>query len=293
MKRYIHASFDASMPEWLKKKLTSKSSFNNSLKENLLKKHRIALDKVRFLDHPSDLSQPVYNIAADWGNVVYIPGVNDDDTLVINGRNRKLGSIAKSKLPELASDVVYMDLGEEGSRFEKKDKYRDPRYTYRHNDRGDYAGQYKKAPYLGNGEYGPEEWSKTGRTPSNESRARDKSGYRILSPEQKIADYYTKFPDRITDKVDQIYNRIIEVRTKLASADIPTNTDSLSRAYRRFSDAIDTYNDMFRLLDEDRKLKSRYRSDPEWFTSEFSGYVKRIKDALNDVEKYLNFNPEL
>ena len=288
MKRYVHAAFDPSMPDWLKKKLGDRFG---SFKGTMLRKYRIALDRAQFLPHAaSNHSIPIYNLESDYGQVVYAPGVNDDETAYFNGRNRKLGSLAKSKLPEMANDVVFVDMEDTNNTFAKKDKYRDPRYSYRSSDRGDYAGQYKRAPYIGDGEYGPEEWTETGKHPSNERRARDKSGYRIPSPEEKVANYYMKFPERMTNKVDSVYERLLEVRSELASADLTVNSSNISRAYRFFSDAVDEYNSLLSRFDDaegERKLRHRYRMDPDYYTAEFSQLARRIKDDLDEVEKLI------
>ena len=289
MKRYVRSSIDSSAPAWLKKSLTAKYG---NFRSNLLKKFNVALDRANFLDYePSGRSLPIYLLQTDFGNEIYAPGVNDDSTVMINNRNRKLGSIAKSKLPDIAVDSVWIDLDDNSNFFEKKERYQDPRYTYRYNSRGDYAGQYKKAPYLGNGEYGPETWSESGKLPSNERGARDKSGYKVPSPEQKIAEYYKKFPERVTNKVDDVYDRIIEVRQELMDIDINRNPkeygeDYFRRAYSYLSDAIYYYRQLLNSLDENRMLKGRFW-DGEYSFRDFSKTLSTIKDYLDDIEKMI------
>lgn len=290
MKRYIHAAFDASIPSWLQRRLSSR--FGDDLKSKLLKKYNIALDRAQFLDYAPANSLPFYLLQSDYGTVVYVPGANDDTTAYFNGRSRKLGSLAKSKLPEIATDVVWLDLDDANNTFTKKARYEDPRYSYRNSSRGTYAGQYQREPYLGDGKYGEKEWSKTGTTPSNERRARDKSGYKVPSPEEKIADYYSRFPERVTDKVDQVYDRIVEVKQKLMDADFNSpadysHSDNYSEAYRTFSEVIYKYRALLNSLDSDRRLKQDSWSG-DYAIREFSQTISIIKDYLKEVEKLLS-----
>lgn len=295
MKRWIHASFDVTMPDWLRKAFTSSYS-RSGLKDKLMKKYQIALDQAQFLDHATKNSLPVYLMKSDYGTDIYIPGINDDSSAQFNGRNRKFGAISKALLPQLAADVVYLDLDDFNNVFDKREPYRDPRYSYRRNDRGDYAGQYKRAPYIGNGEYGPEEWSRTGMTPSNESRSRDKSGYKVPSPEQKIADYYTKFPQRMTDKVDAVYDSILEVKQDLLDADFngPFDSDrryndaasNIASAYRTFSEVISRYRNLLSFLNSAQSFrKNGMQSD--YYMKEFSQTISYIKSDLKEIRDLL------
>lgn len=293
MKRYIRSSFDASIPDWLRKQL---SVGRKGLKTDLISKYRIALDKAKFLDSPTANSLPVYLLNSNWGKIVYIPGVNDDETITINNRTRKLGSVAKSTLKDYIIDAVYVDLDDPNSTFATKERYRDPRYTYRYNAKGEYAGQYKHAQYLGDGKYGPEVWEDSGKFPSNERRARDKSGYRVPSPQEKIAEYYTKFPQRMTDKIDAIYDSIIEVKQELMDADFngPFDRDrqyndaalNIASAYRMFSDVISRYRNLLSYLNSNREFR-RYNLDTDYYMKEFSNTIAYIKQDLKEIKKML------
>jgi len=294
MKRYIRSSFDTSIPDWLKQALTKKYS---SLRDNLIKKYNIALDQARFLYQPTENSLPVYRLVSDFGPVVYIPGVNDNDTSSFNRRTRKFGAISKATLQDYIANVVYIDLDDPSSRFEKKERYQDPRYSYgKYERRGSYAGQYKRAPYIGNGEYGLEEWSTFGRTPSNEGWARDKSGYKVPNPEQRIADYYSRFPERVTLKVDKLYDRMIEVRQELMEADFNKpvrrgESNYFSEAYDSYGRALVAYRSILNSLDSNRRLKmfDYYR---DYVTKEFSDGINSVKYYLNKVEELLGYEAE-
>ena len=294
MKRYIHAAFDPSMPDWLQNSLKSDSYGRNELSRGLREKKNIALDRAQFLDYYTNKMNalPIYLLKVDYGTEVYVPGINDDKTESINGRYRKLGSIAKSKLPDMAVDIAYIDLDDPNNFFEVRDKYRDPRYSYHHNSRGEYAGQYRRQNYLGDGKYEDAGWSPAGTTPRNESRARDKSGYKVPTPESRIAEYYSKFPEKITEKVDRVYDRLIEVRQELHNYDLKSikgdrrSTEPAEEAYRSFAYAIREYKDLLSLLGEEGTLLEK-SWDPSYSFKQFSGVISNINDYLDDVERKL------
>ena len=293
MKKYIKASLSESTPDWLLKKLNTRYS---TLKNKMLQKCNIALDKATYTDEKtSSECMPIYLLGVDYGTTVYIPGVNDDDSESINGRYRKLGSIAKSKLPEMAIDVVYIDLGDPNNIAPTKERYQDPRYTYRYSPDGKYAGQYKKTRYdrETHEEY-PDGWSEKGMTPANESRARDKSGYKIPSPEERLANYYSKFPNKITNKVDALYQKLLDTRQLLFEADFnspardrwdDTVNIDYSKAYRKFADAVDDYREAL------RDLKNLNLDDGVYNSYEISRFANTITDIagrVDDINKILN-----
>lgn len=292
MKRYVRASFSTSMPDWLRKEITTNKFRWSDLKNKLIDKG-VALDKAEFVEGLPPTYAPnaitFYLLNTDYGQKVYAPGVNDDDQESINGRYRKLGSIAKSKLYDMSSDVVYVDLGKEGNKALKRERYQDPRYSYRNSKRGEYGGQYKKKDYLGNDEYGPEYWTNTGRSFHNERGTRDKSGYQVPSPEQKIAEYYEKFPEKITDKVDSVYEDINAVKQDLFDLNLSApqerySKDNYSDAFHQFSRAVEKYR---RMLSEIAQKK-----DGDW--SEYSYYsFRELARDINTIKEYLNEVEEL
>lgn len=288
MKKYIRASFSESTPSWLLQDFNRKHW--NNLKNRILDKYHIALDKVQYSDNPTSNSIPIYLLQTDYGNTVYCPGANDDETILINGRQRKLGSIAKSKLPEMAIDTVYIELSGDNV-APRKDRYRDPRRTYRYGGPdGKYAGQYRKTKYDRETDQDlPDGWSNQGLTPANESRARDKSGYKIPSPEEKLEQYYTQFPEKITSKIDALYDKLIETRQMLLDADfnspIPdyrsdeTNID-YSKAYRRFADAVNDYRQLLTDMNSDSRFADRS-------ASRFARAARQISERVDEIQKIL------
>lgn len=301
MKRYIRASISPSMPDWLRKAVTG-SGFN-TLRDRLVSKYNVSLDTAEFQqDKPGhDSYLTFYWLRPNEGfshKLVYCPGVNDDEEDSINGRWRKLGSIAKSKLPAMSEDICYLDLTDPNNVHPSKtDRYQDPRYSYRNSRRGTYMGQYKNYEYLGGGEYSKEgTWSTKGRTASNENRSRDKSGYRVPSPEEMIARYYERFPDKVTNKLNALYDRILKVRVKLINADFNTPSEhgstDIRNAYSRFGNVASDYQRLLSQIDGTGKLKrSKWGLDDE--VEEFSKQVSYINRGLDEVEEYVeHFNSE-
>lgn len=287
MKRYIRASIDPSAPDWLRKAL------NTDFGTDLVKRKNVALDRAQFLDHEPDSvnALPIYLIQDEYHTKPYAPGVNDGTEVHINGRWRKLGSVAKSKIPQMAVETVWIDLDDPNNTFTRTKRYEDPRYEYRYSNKGRYAGQYKQhGEYLGNGEYAEGPWSERGRTPSNESRARDKSGYKIPRPEDMIARFYSKFPEKVTEKVESVYERILSVRDELNSVDFRVadeyDRSHIRNAYSRLGDAISEYKKLLAMIDENGTLKDRYGLGSAY--SDFSYQVKGIMSELDDVEEYIN-----
>jgi len=294
MKRYVRASMSGGLPDWASRALKS-SRYGDDLGNKLVKRYNIALDKVQTLDHePDGRSLVMYLMPKYPGNItfVYIPGVNDDAEMQINGRWRKAGSVAKSKLPEMALDVAWIDLDDPNNTFAPRNKYQDPRYSYRYNSKGDYAGQYKRTSY----NYDTHEredagWSKSGMTPSDESRARDKSGYKVPRPEEMIQRFYTKFPERITDKIDSVYNQIKDTQSMLTEVDFnsPVRYSSKYRnAYTRFGEAVDEYRQLLNSFGESQTSDFKRYGREDFIYSGLANSIRSIKSDLADVEKYLN-----
>jgi len=289
MKRYIRASFDPSMPDWLK------SSLSGNMGSLLKKKYGVALDKAKILYEKPDSSNvmPIYLLQTDYRDVVYIPGVNDDEKRDFNGRYRKLGSLAKSKLKELAGNrVVYIDLNDPNNKVTPREKYEDPRYTYNYG-KPEYAGQYKTRRYNSDlGDYEDTGWSDSGKRGNRERRYRDKSGYVIPEPEDLLARYYEKFPNRITEKVDNVYLELRRVRDMIFSDDIiskPKTRDessSIRNAMSYFTDAVEKYRTLLSKLDaEGNYVGLGYDRRLAKMNSEsFSNDITRIKDDLKRAE---------
>ena len=284
MKRYVKASFDSSIPDWIRKRISGKWG-GSAFGRNLSQKYGVKLDQVKFLDHDpgTPTSVPVYLLQTDYGQEVYCPGVNDGDDTFINGRNRRLGSIAKSKLPDMAADIVWIETADTNSKLESKDRYRDPRYTYRYDSKkGSYAGQYRRSG---------DTWSETGMLPANERYPRDKSGYVVPRPSERIAQYYKKFSGNITKRIDSLYERIQSVKQMLADADFNTRPDdsyenTYSRVYTNMGDAIQDYRRLLGTLDETGNFrKNEYTGEYDY--SRVAQLIRNINAELDEVVNFL------
>lgn len=277
MKRYIRASFDTSMPSWLKDKFINSRYPNYA--EKFVNKYGVALADAKFTTEPTGRSLAIYRLSTKYGGTkIYIPGINDDEKMDINGRYRTLGSISKSKLLELATDIVYVDL--DANRVSTGDRYRDPRYIYDGNDKkGRYGGQ-KYSDY-------DDKW-KT-QTARNERYSRDKSGYEVPTPESQLKRYYQMFPEKLTSKVDALYNRILDVKDKvLAPERINTPSDSndnsdIGNAIYRLRDAIDEYRNILADLKRYEETEGSANVN-EYRIQNLVSRIKRASDRLDEAE---------
>lgn len=189
--RYIRASFDTSAPDWLRRNF-------GQLKSYLSKRRpKYKWDSMQFYtSNPDGAYTPIYLLKTGYGGTweqLYIPGVNDSESTIINKRSRELGSLGKKLLNDIAEDVVYVDLGPDN--ISDRVHYQDPRNTYE----GRYAGQTKSRTSNDWGQY----------------RGRDKSGYEIPKPEDMLAKYYSKYPKAVFKKIDVLYQRIKDLRDEI------------------------------------------------------------------------------
>jgi hypothetical protein len=237
---YIQASFSPSMPDWMKKKFSSRYSRD---RDSLLNTLHLKLDTANFLDHPTENSVAIHLLEADNQLVVYAPGYNDNNGADFNGRWRDFGRLGKKTLKDRTLDTVYIDLDDPSNFDTDQEHYRDPRFEYYYDTNGQYAGQHKDS-YFGWKDYKGRE-------------KRDKSGYLIPNPEDKIKDYYKKFPDKVTDKLDSIYEELVKLqqeifapeRIKTKSKRYDSKFYGYSTSASSLSDAIVAYQELLDLVD--------------------------------------------
>lgn len=279
----IKASFDPSMPSWLKNAITKKYYLITGDKVSRI----FDLSNAEFLDTPTKNSIPIYYI----DGAVYIPGVNDGYNVQVNGRFRQLGKIAKSKLPELADDVVFVDLDQAPP--VKKERYEDPRYEYskyRHRVESEYAGQQRSSKYF-NSEYSDKWTTFTGR---------DKSGYKIPDPRTMLYNYYSQPGNvgKISNRLADTYDILKDIKTRIFDIDIsdPANLgrSAYSTAYgnmmSRFGSAVEDYS---RAYAEVKELISDLENGDEESTSEYTlknilNDIRGARSRAKDIERYLD-----
>jgi len=227
MYRYIKASYDSSMPNWLKSKAGTDAL--NDLK------YQYAMSEAQFFDTPQENSIPihlldeVYEEVTRWGDTyknpvgqyVYAPGIgyNGNNKFLQSGNGyRRLGTIAKSKLNDHIIDTVYMVAPLRKDTRETRD-YIDPR----RDSRGNYMGQYKREGRKYNRETG--EWEHDPESDTWEMASvgwadakRDKSGYAIPDPEELYRRLYARFPDRLKSRVNEAKAILDEYYDKVSAA---------------------------------------------------------------------------
>lgn len=238
MKRYIRASYDSSMPDWLKSEAGKRALGNLT--------DRYAISQAKFSRNPSDggipihLLDDVYKEDTRWGETyktkegqhVFIPSMSwgSNDRYFDTGASyRSIPSAAKSRLKEHTIDTVYMTAPERKEFWEEREQYRDPRsLSYSRGGHPQYAGQYPEYDEHRNPETG--EWEKDTEPSSWEVRRdwsgdrRDKSGYVIPNPEDLYDKLYQRFPDRLKGRIaevqsvlDEYYDKLNEAKTAMFS----------------------------------------------------------------------------
>jgi len=233
MKRYIRASYDSSIPSWLKGEA--------GVAALSYLKQQYAMSEAQFFDTPQENSIPihllddVYTESGGYrgvgtykkpvGQYVYVPSLGNGYNMFLESGNgyRRLSTIAKSKLNDHIVDTVYM-VAPLRNEIRKTRDYMDPRYD----NRGNYMGQYKREGRKYNRE--TSEWendpeSDTWEMPyTYSSDKRDKSGYIIPNPEELYRRLYARFPDRLKSRVneakailDEYYDKVNAAKEKILS----------------------------------------------------------------------------
>lgn len=278
MKRYIRASYDSSMPDWMK----SDAGFDalNQLK------YMYAISEAKFYDTPQEGSIPIYLLDdtykdKGWGSkyktpagqYVYIPNVSSNRYLDTGKSYKHLSTAAKSRIAEHTIDTVYM-VAPLRNEIQKERNYDDPRAVW-NNGKYSYAGQYpvydrhyddELGKWVNNDE--PTKWStrKKGYGYGWGSHDRDKSGYAIPNPDDLYARLYKRFPERLKSRLNEVKSVLDEYYDKLNDAknEIFSQYDirkgetpyigygesaSKSRIYR-LNQAIGYYGQMYRKFED-------------------------------------------
>lgn len=277
--QYIRASFSPDIPDWLLKRI-NKRGWNN-LKNSLIDRG-IKLDTVTFSDQDNGNSMPIYLIESDYGLEVYAPGCNDTESTRINGRNREFGSLGKAALKDRIVDVVYIDRDNPNNfdRTPESKRYRDPRRVYRRNDtHGSYGGQYKRSDG---------QWSGDG---DNWDGHRDKSGYMIPKPEDKIREYYKRVPENMTKKVDSLYDAIMELQQDIFSPERindPNTGSDYGNAMYRLRDAIDAYKRLLKIIDRETGEFNSTDWGSKYSVDSFASAVNDVRKSIKTAKEDLN-----
>lgn len=314
MKRYIRASYDSSMPSWLKTE-----AGKNAL-ERLTGKY--AISEAKFSKTPTEGSIPIYLLdevfknERRWGETykvsagqyVFVPELSwyEDKYLATESSFRGLDKVSKSRLEKHIIDTVYMTAPLR-SAIQKERNYTDPRYVKDSNRHLSYEGQYPEYDEHYNDETGkwePDE-EPTWVVPSRgySGRQRDKSGYEIPDPVDIYSRLYARFPDRLKGRIneakailDEYYDKLEEAKRALFSAyDIRKGKspkyygESYNAPSRRLEDAIQYYGWVYR--DFDACVNDDGSVDPAKLaefmkSSSYSGASSYLKDIDKDLEVF-------
>lgn len=311
MKRYIKASYDSSMPSWLKSK-----AGEDALKEL---KYQYAMSEAQFFDTPQENSIPihllddVYKESTGYGGrgtykehagqYVYVPSLGNGYYVFLESGNsyRRLSTIAKSKLNDHIIDTVYM-VAPLRNEIRKTRDYVDPRYD----NSGNYMGQYREEGSKYNRETG--KWE---RDPESDEwvmpytygdNKRDKSGYSIPNPEDLYRRLYARFPDRLKTRVneaksilDEYYDKINDAKEKLLSQyDIRKGRtpylgygDASKSALYQLQQAIEYYGRMYKEFEN--CMTNEGSIDPQKLASFMKGdSFSGIPYCTKNIDSYLS-----
>ena len=311
MYRYIKASFDNDIPNWLKSDKRALSALNNAgvdLKNATFSKDRAGKIKDNYV---------VYYVGGTVDRdrthpFVWIPGLyNDDNYVAVRDYERKgwnpetgrqewgapvdkaIKYVPKKSLKII--DTIYINKASNAKQA-NPDKYQDPRafgksskYRYAGGPEGKYAGQYYKEPTTTwQGEEVPGQWV----TPSG----RDKSGYEIPDPRKRLHEFYNteaganRRVAKLRTQLDGIYAQLRTLKSRLATL-TPKGDDlgrheayrSLGRAYDYFGDAVQYYNDA---LDNIKKYEDKgYEAWGTWGVETAASSLARAQDRIDSVNK--------
>lgn len=293
MKRYIRASYDSSMPSWLKGEAGKQAlaSLNNTY----------AMSRATFSKYEQPGSIPIYLLddtykeESRWGETyktpagqyVYVPNVSGGyGRFIPVGRTfRALGTAAKARIQEHIIDTVYMTAPLRKEVRPAEDRYQDPRYEKEydwdsHRYKQVYQGQYPE--YRTEWSEEAKDWVDTNEVESWEiqGNGRDKSGYEIPDPTELYKRLYNRFPERLKGRVQEARNILDEYYDKVDEAKSLIFSQYDIRKGKGISLYGETYKNVLYFLNEAVK-------DYGWL---YEGFEKCMKDDGSiDTQKLASF----
>ena len=295
MYRYIKASFDNDIPDWLRNDKSALAALNKAgvdLKNATFSEDRVGKTGENFTVYLVNGTR----YGDSYRPFVWIPGVYNDSQYVTGPSeyNYRAGrSIPKSmsikyiaKKDLNIADIIYINKASNAK--QPKDRYVDPR-NFNTKYQSGYAGQYYKEPrtdWLG--EETPGQWI----TPSG----RDKSGYEIPNPRQRLKDFYrteagaNRRYNKVKSQLDGIYSQLKTVKSRLALM-TPNGEDlgdrdsyrTIGRAYDYFSDAIEYYNAALDYIKDYEDLG--YEAGGSFAVNQALGDLERCQYRIDDINK--------
>lgn len=243
MKKYIRAAFDNNtMPDWLIRDKGAKRALNNL---------GIDLKKAVFSKEPSGRGKdyPIYFLD---NYQVYIPGVYGENSYVKNERTgdyKAAKYIAKKNLP--ITDVVY--VSKEGFGKEPREHYVDPRYkTESTGGKWKYQGQYYEPPYERyDGTVREGEWRTHTAGRYSGQKPRDKSGYEIPNPADRLAKFYNSDEGvkKLAARLQKVYEELIALKDQIFALDFTSfgdNSDDYGYTSTDYQNLLGNFGDTCR-----------------------------------------------
>lgn len=312
MKRYIRASLDPSMPAWLR---------NQPVVQKLGETY--ALSQAKFYNEPQENSVPIYLLDTvykattkkDWRrnwttttytelhDFAYCPEIVTDFrslSILVGEKHISMGAIPRYRksrelFDSLIKDTTYM-IAPLRSEY-RADGYVDPRYERERDGSWRYLGQkahpsYNKKTRKWDGE--PEWYSAT---TYDGKQNRDKSGYEIPYPADLYTRLYTKFPEKLRAKLDEIgpvleeyYTRLQNCQSKVFGIDIREgrgfNPLGNQGNINAFNKAVEAYGNLYsmlnRCINEDDTVNSTAVAN---FIHHYNYYSNRLDTALAQIEQ--------
>lgn len=304
----LEEDFSSSLPDWIIKNRTI---------INLLSKHNIDLNKVKFIETspPTSGWDPtikntnllkVYRLKSDSkypSYEVYIPGYNDDLHFDLEGgfRYKSITSYSTKQLLAHTVNFGYIDLSDaSNTNYQiKKDRFNAKKDDL--NIDRDKFKQFSHIPKLGYEKdpdgstdyaspiYGDLEWlTKSGY---------DKSGYK-LNP-NKYKDLLIKLKaENIQESLEEYYNKIESLRAsiidKISSIDMKTESgrramDKMTSLINRLSSALYEYQDVSHELASVQRGVEAGR----WEEDEAKSWIQSaIKSAFKSIDKDLEYSKD-
>lgn len=284
MKRYIRASFSSSIPDWLTKDKGAIEALNQA---------GVDLHSATFSSEKTGKMGDNYVIYLINGTkdddelkpFVWIPGVYNDYYLVCQ-HAKYVKYVPKKDLNIIDTVYVYKSTNMKAPR----EHYRDPRYEYdvwsdeaRSRVKSRYAGQY----------YEDGQWNvRPGRWRANYGNGkRDKSGYEIPYPEDRLKEFYSTEAGRnkrvktLRAKLDNIYKQLETVKdniyNSIRSKGNPEDYNQYTYLYKTLGFAITCYDDAINYL-------KRYDEDKaDWRLDKASNKLKDAQGFIDDINKSL------
>lgn len=289
MKKYIKASFDNEIPDWLRKD-----------KGALLNLNRIGIN-LKSMDVASSPSgrgkdYPIYLIGTPYRPFVWIPGIYNDNEQVMNPNSKYYEAVKYVPKKYLdIRDVVYLSKTDYRKEPDLSRGYKDPRYVYDRNSkrRGQYAGQYRREGWKPNSPFG--KWSTGG------MRNRDKSGYEIPDPQEKLKNFYVTSGDqgakRLAARLEQVYNKLVDLKARIFDIDFKDfgvdyngEPDYSSTAYQNilsiFGDTCRNYRIALKNVERAQKISDTYHK--EYYIEDALDYIKACERKIPDIEKAIS-----